>query len=88
MHKPVISSAADPSIISHMKKRWGNLPFMYVDPTPESIATALTTLRDDLISRRHWARVGQTFVRNYHDEALVGQKLIDLWSKTIQDWKR
>lgn len=84
MGRPVISSAEDPAILSRMRESWGELPFLFVRPEPRSIADALIRLRDDLSFRAETTSRGHQFVLKYHDEAVVGERLIELWRRALK----
>jgi glycosyltransferase involved in cell wall biosynthesis len=88
MGRPVISSVEDPATLAHMKDTWGELPFLYVEPNPRSIADALARLRDDPYFREETAAKGYQFVLKHHDEAFVGERLFRLWARTIGRFER
>lgn len=86
MGLPVMTGCVDRGTIQAMLDHWGRIPFIEVR-TQGDIADNANRLAVDPAYHDHWARVGNDFVREFHDERVVVEKLKALWGQTIDSYR-
>lgn len=80
MHRPVMAGVWSLSLLDRMRERWGVVPFVVVGPDPDTIAHAITMLRDPS-EYTNAVRRGHEFVEKWHDESVVAAQWERAWSE-------
>ena len=77
---PVVAGASDETL-DEMERRFGGLPFYHA--TEETIYDALRELVESPELRERYGRIGYSYVKRFHDEAVVVEQLKDLYLRAI-----
>jgi hypothetical protein len=79
---PVIAGAAEDTR-AEMVRRFGSLPF--VEATEGTIYEALRDMVDPDL-RDYWGSRGHAHVRQWHDEKVIVDQLVDLYTRAVERW--
>jgi len=84
---PVLSGFSTPYARFYRKSMLeqvgGELPFVRIGATPESIAEALTRLCQDRQYYEHWCDVGREHFFRYHHAPIVAKKAIEVYEQAL-----
>ena len=68
---------------SMLEQVGGELPFVEIVATPESVAEALACLRLDRRYYKHWCEVGREHFFRYHHAPIVAKKAIEVYEQAL-----
>jgi len=77
---PVIAGAQDETL-DEMERRFGHLPFLHA--TEDTIYDALKELVESPELRAQYGKIGQDYVRRYHDYPVVVEQLKRIYRKAL-----
>ena len=78
---PVIAGADD-ATLDEMERRFGHLPFYHA--TEETIYDALKELVDSPELRQRYGKIGQDYVRKFHDYPVVVEQLKGIYRRALE----